>query len=28
LLAWLGKQTAEDRVESATAELAQRSLVK
>jgi len=28
LLAWLGEQEAEDRVESATAELAQRSLVK
>jgi len=28
LLAWLGEQDAEDRVESATAELAQRSLVK
>jgi dTDP-L-rhamnose 4-epimerase len=28
LLAWLGQQEAEDRVESATAELAQRSLVK
>jgi dTDP-L-rhamnose 4-epimerase len=28
LLAWLGEQNAEDRVESATAELAERSLVK